>query len=117
MLKALSIVGYLGMVGGVIAQFATGNLFSSSPVVIAVQVGAVAAFPLGKADVRLAQLSCGGQSDQRRLSNQRAVSVHPASDLYCHEWVEHGWGGRALVLGERVAGRVGGGQRPAANLL
>ena len=40
MLKALSIVGYLGMAGGVIVQFATGNLFSSSPWVIAVQVGA-----------------------------------------------------------------------------
>jgi protein-S-isoprenylcysteine O-methyltransferase Ste14 len=40
MLKALSIVGFLGMAGGVIAQFATGNLFSSSPLVIAVQVGA-----------------------------------------------------------------------------
>ena len=39
MLKALSIVGFLGMAGGVVAQFATGNLFSSSPWVIAVQVG------------------------------------------------------------------------------
>jgi protein-S-isoprenylcysteine O-methyltransferase Ste14 len=44
MLKALSIVGYLGMVLGVIAQLATGNLFSSSPVVIAVQVGAALLF-------------------------------------------------------------------------
>lgn len=41
MLKALSIVGFLGMAAGVIAQFATGNLCSSSPWVIAVQVGAV----------------------------------------------------------------------------
>jgi len=40
MLKALSIVGFIGMAGGVIAQFATRNLFSSSPLVIAVQVGA-----------------------------------------------------------------------------
>jgi protein-S-isoprenylcysteine O-methyltransferase Ste14 len=40
MLKALSLVGFLGMAGGVIAQFATGNLFSCSPWVIAVQVGA-----------------------------------------------------------------------------
>ncbi len=41
MLKALSIVGFVGMAVGVIAQFATGNLFSSSPLIIAVQVGAV----------------------------------------------------------------------------
>ena len=41
MLKALSIVGYLGMVSAVIAQFATGNLLSSFPVVIAVQAVAI----------------------------------------------------------------------------
>ena len=44
MLKALSIIGYLGMVGGVIAQFATSNLFSSSPLVIAAQGGAFLLF-------------------------------------------------------------------------
>src|SRR5437763_17159256 len=41
MLKGLSFVGYLGMVGGVIAQFTTGNLFSFAPWVIATQAGAV----------------------------------------------------------------------------
>jgi len=41
LLKALSIVGYLGMVGGLIAQIATHNLFSSAPLVIAAQAGAV----------------------------------------------------------------------------
>jgi len=41
MLKALSIGGYIGMAGGVIAQMAAGNLFSPSPLVIAVQLGAV----------------------------------------------------------------------------
>ena len=40
MLKALSILGFLGMAGGIIAQLATGNLFSPSAWVIAVQVGA-----------------------------------------------------------------------------
>ena len=44
MLKGLSIVGYLGMAVGIIAQFATWNLLSSSPVVIAVQVGAALLF-------------------------------------------------------------------------
>jgi protein-S-isoprenylcysteine O-methyltransferase Ste14 len=44
MLKALSIVGYLGMAGGIIAQFATGNLLSSSTMVLAVQVGAALRF-------------------------------------------------------------------------
>jgi protein-S-isoprenylcysteine O-methyltransferase Ste14 len=44
MLKALSLVGYLGMAAGVVAQFATGNLLSSSPWVIAVQAGALLLF-------------------------------------------------------------------------
>ena len=42
MLKGLSIAGYLGMAGGVVALALTRNLFSVSPVVIVAQVGAVA---------------------------------------------------------------------------
>lgn len=38
--KALSIIGYFGMVGGLIALLAIGNIFSSAPLVIAVQAGA-----------------------------------------------------------------------------
>ncbi len=40
MLKALSLIGCVGMAAGLIAQFATRNLFSSSPLVIAVQAAA-----------------------------------------------------------------------------
>ena len=40
MLKALSIIGFLGMAGGILAQLATGNLLSPSPLVIGVQIGA-----------------------------------------------------------------------------
>ena len=41
MLKTLSIIGYVFMAGGVIAQFATRNLFSSSPFVIVIQISSV----------------------------------------------------------------------------
>jgi protein-S-isoprenylcysteine O-methyltransferase Ste14 len=41
-LKTLSFFGVLGMAGGVLAQFATGNLLSYSPWVIAAQAGAFA---------------------------------------------------------------------------
>ncbi|HEY2828029.1 MAG TPA: methyltransferase [Pirellulales bacterium] len=44
MLKALSIIGYLGMVGGLLALLLTGNLFTASPLVIVVQVLAVSVF-------------------------------------------------------------------------
>jgi protein-S-isoprenylcysteine O-methyltransferase Ste14 len=40
MLRAVSIVVFLGMAAGGIVQFATGNLFSPSPWAITVQVGA-----------------------------------------------------------------------------
>ena len=44
MLKVLSMLGYLGMVGGIIAQLATGNLISSSAWAIAAQSGAILLF-------------------------------------------------------------------------
>jgi protein-S-isoprenylcysteine O-methyltransferase Ste14 len=40
MLKALSIIGFVGMAGGILAQFGTRTLLSASPLVIGVQVGA-----------------------------------------------------------------------------
>jgi len=44
MLKPLSTVGYLGMVGGLLGLLATRNLFSNSPLVIASQVVAFLLF-------------------------------------------------------------------------
>jgi protein-S-isoprenylcysteine O-methyltransferase Ste14 len=40
MLKALSLIGYLGMVGGLIGQIVTRRLISPHPLVIVLQVGA-----------------------------------------------------------------------------
>jgi protein-S-isoprenylcysteine O-methyltransferase Ste14 len=48
MLKALSIVGFLGMAGGVMAQLVTGNLFSASSGAIAVQLGALLVLVWGR---------------------------------------------------------------------
>jgi len=44
MLKSLSIIGYLGMIGGVLGLLATHSLFSSSPLVISIQVLAFVLF-------------------------------------------------------------------------
>jgi len=44
MLKTLSIIGYLGMIGGLLGLLATRNLFSSSPLVISVQALALLLF-------------------------------------------------------------------------
>jgi protein-S-isoprenylcysteine O-methyltransferase Ste14 len=41
MLKALSIIGYFGMVGGLLALVASGNLFSASILIICIQVAAL----------------------------------------------------------------------------
>ena len=58
MMKTLSITGYLGMVGGLLGLLVTRNLFSTSPLVIAVQV---MAFLL----MLLARLSFGRRSFHR----------------------------------------------------
>ena len=44
MLKILSIIGYFGMAGGLVGLLATQNLFSSSPLVISLQVVAILLF-------------------------------------------------------------------------
>jgi protein-S-isoprenylcysteine O-methyltransferase Ste14 len=113
MLKALSIVGYLGMVGGVIAQFATGNLFSSSPVVIAVQVGAALLFLWARltfgwrsyhvvADPTKGGLVTSGPYRLIRHPIYTAMSVLSAAGVIAH------WSWASGLLG---------GQRFAANLL
>jgi protein-S-isoprenylcysteine O-methyltransferase Ste14 len=44
MLKILSIIGYFGMIGGLLCLLAMRSLFSSSPIVISVQVLAILLF-------------------------------------------------------------------------
>src|SRR6476660_2351480 len=44
MLKTISILGYIGMIGGLLGLLATQNLFSSSPFVISLQVVAILLF-------------------------------------------------------------------------
>src|SRR5258705_3454712 len=44
MLKVLSLIGYAGMVGGLLGLLLTRNLFSTSPLVIALQVLALLLF-------------------------------------------------------------------------
>ena len=44
MLKMLSIIGYFGMIGGLLGLLATRNLFSSSPLVISLKVVALLLF-------------------------------------------------------------------------
>jgi protein-S-isoprenylcysteine O-methyltransferase Ste14 len=44
MLKTLSIIGYIGMIGGLLGLLAMGDLISPSPVVISLQVVAVLLF-------------------------------------------------------------------------
>jgi protein-S-isoprenylcysteine O-methyltransferase Ste14 len=43
-LKALSIIGYIGMMGGLLGLLATRSLFSSSPFVISLQIAALLLF-------------------------------------------------------------------------
>jgi protein-S-isoprenylcysteine O-methyltransferase Ste14 len=116
MLKATSIVGYLGMAGGLIAQFVTGNLFSSSPVVIAIQVGAGlllvwARLAFGRRSFHLAANPTeGGLVTDGPYRYIR----HP---IYAAVACSAGWRSSALVLGERVPVRDGAELRVPANPL
>jgi protein-S-isoprenylcysteine O-methyltransferase Ste14 len=116
MLKALSIVGFLGMAAGVIAQFATGDLFSSSPWVIVVQVGA--ALPLlwarqafGRRSFHAAANPTEGGLVTTGPYRYIRHPIYTAFSLFCVA------GTVVLVLDERVAGRSGGRWLVATNLL
>ena len=109
MLKALSILGYLGMVGGLIAQYRHGkSVFIFSVGDCGAGWGG-AASPLGAAGVWSAELSSGGQSDGGGPGDPRAVSVYPAPDLHRSECfsgagaVAH-WSWGSGLLGGLVVG-------------
>jgi len=108
-LKALSVIGYLGMVGGLIGLLATRNLFSSSPLVIAVQLGAVlllvwARLTFGRRSFHLAAnpteggLVTSGPYRYIRHPIYSAMSLFIGAGLVAHwSWVSGSLGG--LVVG------------------
>lgn len=89
MLKTLSIIGYIGMIGGLLGLLTTRTLFSSSPVAISVQVLAFVLFLWAR--ITFGRRSYHVVADQRRLGDWRTVSVHPASDLRGVLPVYFGW--------------------------
>ena len=118
MIKALSALGYVGMIGG-LARFAVFGELSLAPSPDRhFLAGAVAAAVLlGAGDVWPAQLPCGSRSDGRRFGDDWTVSVHPASDLRRDLLICFGRDDRELLLGDGAVCRVGLGQRPDTNLL
>jgi hypothetical protein len=91
MLKVLSKLGYLAMVGGLIGLLITRCLLSPSPFIIALRVAAVALMlwarvTFGRRSYHPAANPTGG-----RLGHHGTLSLHPASDLHCGLPVRFGW--------------------------
>ena len=109
MLKALSITGFLGMAGGVIAQFATGNLFSSSPWVISVQVGAAvlllwARVAFGRRSFHLAANPTEGGLVTSGPYRYIRHPIYTAFGVFCGAGVVAHWSWVSGLLGAAVVG-------------
>jgi protein-S-isoprenylcysteine O-methyltransferase Ste14 len=116
MLKSLSIIGYVGMAGGIIALIATGNLLSASPLVIAVQVGAGVLLVWARLVFRRRIFHLAANPTEGGLvsSGPYRYIRHP---IYTAVIVFSGAGVAAHWSWGRVSGRVGGGLRVAASFL
>src|SRR6185503_2153573 len=109
MLKTLSIIGYVGMIGGLLGLLATRNLFSSSPLVISTQVLALLLFlwarvTFGRRSYHVAAnptegaLVTGGPYRYIRHPIYTAVCMLVLSAVAGHwSWETGAWGG--LVTG------------------
>ena len=107
--KALSIVGFLGMAAGVIGQFATGNLFSSSPWVIAVQVGAAllllwARLTFGWRSYHVAANATAGGLVTSGPYRYIRHPIYTAFSLFCGAGVVAHWSWTSGLLGGLVVG-------------
>ena len=112
MLKLLSIVGYIGMIGGLLGLAATRNLFSSSPFVISSQVVAFLLFLWARvtfgrrsyhlgADPTAGGLVTGGPYRYIRHPIYAAICLFTSAGAAAHwSWYAGLCGG--LVLGSAV---------------
>jgi hypothetical protein len=116
MLKTLSIVGYTGMIGGLLGLLVTRTLFSSSSLVILVQVLALLLFlwarvTFGRRSYHVvADPTEGGLVTGGRIGTS---GIRSTLRFACSLRLGSG----ALVLERRLVRWVGFGQRGAANLL
>jgi protein-S-isoprenylcysteine O-methyltransferase Ste14 len=112
MLKTLSIIGYTGMIGGLLGLLVSRNLFSSSPLVIALQILALllllwARVTFGRrsyhvvADPTAGGLVTGGPYQYIRHPLYAAICVFTSAGAAAHlSWSAGLFGG--LVLGSAV---------------
>ena len=112
MLKAVSITGFLGMAGGIIALVATGKLFSPSPWVIATQAAALtlllwARLTFGRRSFHaVANPTEGGLVTSGPYRYIRHP-IYTAASLFCVAGVVAHWSwGGALLWGVLVGGAL-----------
>src|SRR5258705_7818753 len=112
MLKDLSIIGYVGMIAGLLGLLAMRNLFSSSPLVISLQVVAILLFLWARitfgrrsyhvvADPTQGGLVTGGPYRYIRHPIYAAICLFTGAGVAAHwSWSSALWGG--LILGSAV---------------
>jgi protein-S-isoprenylcysteine O-methyltransferase Ste14 len=112
MLKTLSIIGYIGMVGGLLGLLAMRRLFSSSPLVISLQVVALLLFLWARvtfgrrsyhvvADPTQGGLMTGGPYRHIRHPIYAAMCLFTLAGVGGHwSWTSVLWG--ALVLASAI---------------
>jgi hypothetical protein len=102
MLKSLSLIGYIGMVGALVGLLAMWKLFSTSPLVIAIQVAAFLLFLWARVTFGRRSFHLVANPTEGGLVTKRAISVHPASNLRSDVPVHLGGSGGELVVEQRV---------------
>jgi protein-S-isoprenylcysteine O-methyltransferase Ste14 len=85
MLRALSFVGLLAMIGAAVGMFATGNLFSAAPAVIAAQVAAGALMVWARVTFGLRSFHATADPTEGGLVTSGPYSTirHPIYTLVC----------------------------------
>lgn len=113
MLKTLSLIGYIGMIGGLLGLLAMGELLSPSPLAISVQVAAVVLFLWARvtcglrrsfrktADPTEGGLVIGGPYRHIRHPIYAAMCLFTLAGVAWHWSWTNGWCG-ALVLASAV---------------
>jgi hypothetical protein len=98
MLKAISILGYIGMAAGFVALLLMRSVFCTSVFVIALQVAAFLLFGWARLTFGLRSFHLAANPTERWFGHDRAVPLYLASHLYGAEFVCLGGNCRALVL-------------------
>ena len=104
MLKMISILGLVVMIGALIGLYEIGVLFTAQPIAITLQLIAVALMGWARVTFWTSKLSCRCESHSGWPGYYRTIPNHPTSDLYRSMSLWLGSDRCTLVFGRRRVG-------------